>query len=256
MRNTLKWGLVGVAGILALNLVGCTSPQATPTGSQAQSDNVQIRWAQYGNSIDDPSGMANDPIKKAVEEATNLTIQYDTGGEGFDERMITELATGSGPDIFSTWGESEKIQAWIADEAVIDLNAIVSAQPDRYPLLNKMFTSPEYKAYSELYSGDANKVYAIYAVSALPHPSFQGVPVYNQALLDEFNGGKVPTTVEEFITFTTAVGKSGTAAGWWPRNDKLTNWGPIDKTIALPQGTSIAPPADQPWTGFNLVGDD
>lgn len=258
MRSTLKWGLVGVAGLLALNLAGCTPPDQSSGPSQPTSkptENVPIRFAAYGNSIDDPNGMASDPIKKAIEEATNLTIQYDTGTEGFDDRMITELATGSGPDLFSTWGESEKIQGWIADEAIVDMAAIVNAQPDRYPVLAKVFSSPEYQAYNTLYSGDSSKAYAIYAIGALPTPSFQGVPVYNAAILDELNGGKVPETVDEFIAYTTAVGKTG-RAGWWPRNDKLTTWGEIDRTIANPQGTSIAPPADSAWTGFSRVGDD
>lgn len=257
MRSILRMGAAGAAGLLALGLVACTAPGSQPTGQQGQGaqENVSIRFAAYGNSLDDPTGMANDPIKKAIEEATNLTIQYDTGTEGFDDRMVTELATGSGPDLFSTWGESEKIQSWIADDAVIDMAEIVKAQPDRYPILAKMFNSPEYQAYNKLYSGDANKAYAIYAIGALPTPAFAGVPVYNQKLLDKYNGGQVPSTVDEFVNFTTNAGKDG-VAGWWPRNDKLTNWSEIDKTMALPQGTSISPPADQPWTGFIRTGDD
>ena len=266
MRSTLRLGALGAAGLLVLGLAACSAtPQ--PTGEQtpggqssggqgsAPRENVQIRFAAYGNSIDDPTGMANDPIKKAIEEATNLTIQYDSGTEGFDDRMITELATGSGPDLFSTWGESEKIQSWLTDGAILDMATIVNAEPERYPVLKKMFDSPEYQAYNELYSGDASKAYAIYAIGALPTPAFAGVPVYNQAILDELNGGKVPETVDEFVAFTTAVGKSG-RAGWWPRNDKLTNWSEIDRTMALPQGTSIMPPADQAWTGFIRTGED
>lgn len=257
MRSILRMGAAGAAGLLVLGLAACTGPASQPTNQQSEGakENVSIRFAAYGNSLDDPTGMANDPIKKAIEQATNLTIQYDTGTEGFDDRMLTELATGSGPDLFSTWGESEKIQSWISDEAVIDMAAIVDAQPDRYPILHKMFTSPAYQAYNKLYSGDANKAYAIYAIGALPTPAFAGVPVYNQKLLDTYNGGQVPQTVDEFVSFTTKAGKDG-VAGWWPRNDKLTNWSEIDKTIALPQGTSISPPADQAWTGFIRTGDD
>jgi hypothetical protein len=258
MRSTQRIGVIGAAGLLVLGLAACSAPAPEPTSSQSQTaarEKVAIRFAAYGNSIDDPTGMANDPIKKAIESATNLTINYDTGTEGFDDRMVTELATGSGPDLFSTWGESEKIQSWIADGAVIDMEALVAADPARYPILNKMFTSAGYKAYNKLYSGDENKAYAIYAIGALPTPAFGGVPVYNQALLDKYNGGKVPSTVDEFIAFTTKAGKDG-VAGWWPRNDKLTTWGEIDKTIAQPQGTSISAPTDQAWTGFARTGDD
>jgi hypothetical protein len=257
MRSTLRIGAIGVAGLLVLGLGACSAPSSEPSSSPSQAvrEQATIRFAAYGNSIDDPTGMANDPIKKAIETATNLTINYDTGTEGFDDRMVTELATGSGPDLFSTWGESEKIQSWIADEAVVDMAAIVNADPTRYPILSKMFSSAGYKAYNKLYSGDENKAYAIYAIGALPTPAFGGVPVYNQALLDKYNDGKVPATIDEFINFTTKAGKDG-VAGWWPRNDKLTTWGEIDKTIAQPQGTSISAPTDQAWTGFIRTGDD
>ena len=249
MRSTLKWGALGAAGLMAVALSACSA------GDTNEGSDVTIRVAQYGNSLDDPNGMANDPIKKALEEAVGVTLEYDTGTEGFDDRMLTELATGTGPDLFPTWGESDKITSWIEDGAVVNMAEIVNADPDRYPVLAKMFASEGYRAYSNLYSGDPEAVYAIYAIAALPHPSFGGVPVYNQHILDEVNGGEVPTTVDEFIDFTNAAAAAG-YSGWWPRNDKLTNWNEIDRTIGLPQGTSIAPPADQPWTGSVQVGED
>lgn len=249
MRSTLKWTAVGAVGLLAATLGACTS------GGNTEGEDVTIRFAQFGNSLDDPTGMANDPIKKAIEDAVGITLEYDTGAEGFDDRMLTELATGTGPDLFPTWGETDKITSWIEDGAVVNMAEIVNGDPGRYPTLAKMFASDGYRAYSNLYSGDPDAVYAIYAIAALPQPSFGGVPVYNQAILDQVNGGKVPTTVDEFIDFTNAAAAAG-YAGWWPRNDKLTNWNEIDRTIALPQGTSIAPPADQPWTGSFEVSDD
>lgn len=249
MGRTLRWTAAGAVGLLAVSLAACSNE------STDEDEDVTIRFAQYGNSIDDPQGMADDPIKKAIEDAVGVTLEYDSGTEGFDDRMLTELATGTGPDLFPTWGESEKIQSWIEDGAVVNMAEYVSADPDRYPVLNKVFSSPEYKAYNELYSGDPDAVYAIYAIAALPTPAFGGVPVYNQALLDQYNGGAVPETLDEFIEFTNATAADG-IAGWWPRNDKLTNWTEINATVALPQGTSIAPPADQPWTGFNQVSED
>lgn len=249
MGRTLRWSAAGAVGLLAVSLAACSN------GGTDEDEDVTIRFAQYGNSIDDPDGMANDPIKKAIEEAVGVTLEYDSGTEGFDDRMLTELATGTGPDLFPTWGESEKIQSWIEDGAVVNMSEYVSADPERYPTLNKVFSSPEYKSYNELYSGDPDAVYAIYAIAALPTPAFGGVPVYNQALLDKYNDGAVPETLDEFIDFTNATAADG-IAGWWPRNDKLTNWTEINATVALPQGTSIAPPADQPWTGFNQVSED
>lgn len=104
-----------------------------------------------------------------------------------------------------------------------------------------MMNSEEWKAYNKLYTGDETASYAIYSVAAFADPSFGGVPVYNQAILDEVNEGKVPATVDEFLTYCEAAGSAG-YVGWWPRNDKLTNWNEIDATLALPQGTSITVP--------------
>ncbi len=215
----------------------------------ADRDTVNIRFAQFGNSVDDIDGMENDPVKKTIEETVNITLEYDTGTDGFDERMQTELFTGGAADLFPTWGESEKIKKWIEEDLVLNIAEVINAEPDRYPTLYKIINSPEYKAYNNYYSGDENAAYAIYSVAAYSEPSFAGVPVYNTAILNEVNGGKVPATVDEFVEFTKACGEAG-YVGWWPRNDKLTNWQQIDKTLASPRGTSIMPPSGDAWTGF------
>lgn len=237
--------LTMVAGMIA-------APQAQAE-TNADRPNVNIRFAQFGNSTDDPDGMSADPIKKAIEEAVNVTLEYDSGTAGFDERMATELATGGAPDLLPTWGQTEIITDWIKQDVVLKLSDIIAANPGRYPTLDKIFSDPAYKAYNKLYSGDEDAVYAIYAVAAFAAPAFPGVPVYNTAFLKEYNGGNVPKTVEEFIAFTKAAGAAG-KAGWWPRNDKLTNWSEIDATIAKPQGTTIAAPKGNAWDGFIATG--
>ena len=121
-----------------------------------------------------------------------MTLEYDTGTDGFDDRMQTELFTGSAPDLFPTWGESDKIASWVQDGLVTNLGEIVNADPDRYPTLYKMMNSEEWKAYNKLYTGDETTSYAIYSVAAFADPSFGGVPVYNQAILDEVNEGQGP----------------------------------------------------------------
>lgn len=246
--------------MLALLLAATLLTPAMALGSgEAATENagrekINIRFAQFGNSVDDVTGMDNDPIKQAIESAVNVTLEYDTGTDGFDDRMQTELFTGGAADLFPTWGESEKIAKWAEEELVYDLAAIVNAEPDRYPTLAKIMNTAEYKGYNRLYTGDENKAFAIYAVAAFADPSFSGVPVYNQAILDAVNEGKVPATVEEFIAFTKAAGTNG-YVGWWPRNDKLTNWSPMDQTVAAPQGTTIQPPKGDAWIGFVPSGE-
>ena len=214
-----------------------------------QREHVTIRFAQFGNNLDDADGYANDPIRKAIEEAVGITLEYDTGTEGFDDRMETELYTGAAADLFPTWGQSDKIASYIENELVVNIGEIINGDPDRYPTLHKMINSSEYQAYNKLYTGDENATYAIYSIAAFADPSFGGVPVYNQHILDEVNGGNVPKTVDEFLAYCAAAGAAG-YVGWWPRNDKLTNWGEIDATLGLPQGTSI----QHPTVGGSMSG--
>ena len=262
MKRMLSLALVL---LLALSLfAGCggnNTQNNTQTGNQttegdggadageAEREHVTIRFAQFGNNLDDAEGYENDPIRQAIEDAVNITLEYDTGTEGFDDRMETELYTGAAADLFPTWGESEKIANYIENELVVNIGEIINADPDRYPTLYKIINSDEYKMYNELYTGDAENAYAIYGISAFADPSFSGVSVYNQAILDEVNGGAVPQTVDEFLAYCEAAGSAG-YVGWWPRNDKLTTWDEIDYTLAVPQGTSI----QEPTVGANMKG--
>lgn len=257
MTTTLKkaLALAMCLTMLVLAVPGFASGEATGPEANAAREMVNIRFSQYANSVDDQEGMANDPIKKAIEQAVNITLEYDTGIEGYDDRLSTELAVGMAPDLFPTWGEATKIRQFAEEEAVYDIAAIINAEPERYPILYKIINTDEYKMYNKMYTGDENKAYAIYSFSARAYPSFAGVPAYNTAILEEVNEGKVPATVDEFVAFTQKAVEAG-YSGWWPYNAKLTNWAEIDGTIARPQGTSLRTPAtyDWMWTGF--VPDD
>lgn len=256
--------LLLVAAMLLSVLAGCGSNNDAPetagpddnAGStesavitNADRETVTIRFAQFGNSVDDVDGMENDPIKAAIEAAVNIELEYDTGVDGFDDRMQTELFTGGAAELFPTWGETDKIAKWAEEDLVWNIAEIINAEPERYPTLHAIINTEEYKAYNYLYTGDAEAAYAIYSVAAFADPSFNGAPIYNTAILEELNGGKAPETVDEFIDFVNACGEAG-YVGWWPRNNKLTNWNVIDAMLARPQGTTILAPSGDAWTGF------
>ena len=272
MKHTLKKLLASslVLALVAGMLVGCggapsssaansTSASVEATSSaggkgenpNAGRENVTIRFSQYANNTDDQEYMANDPIKKAIEEAVNVTIEYDTGIEGYDDRLATELAVGAAPDLFPTWGVASLLRKYAEEEAVYDIGKIINADPERYPILYKIINHPTYKMYNKMYTGDENATYAIYSFSARAYPNFTGVPAYNTAILEEVNDGVVPSTVSEFVAFTEKAADAG-YSGWWPFNNKLTNWAEIDRTIANPLGTTLRTPAtwDWIWTGF------
>ena len=272
MKHTLKKLLASslVLALVAGMLVGCggapsssaansTSASVEATSSaggkgenpNAGRENVTIRFSQYANNTDDQEYMANDPIKKAIEEAVNVTIEYDTGIEGYDDRLATELAVGAAPDLFPTWGVASLLRKYAEEEAVYDIGKIINADPERYPILYKIINHPTYKMYNKMYTGDENATYAIYSFSARAYPNFNCVPAYNTAILEEVNDGVVPSTVSEFVAFTEKAADAG-YSGWWPFNNKLTNWAEIDRTIANPLGTTLRTPAtwDWIWTGF------
>ena len=219
--------------------------------SNAERENVTIRFSQYANNTDDQEYMASDPILKDIEEAVNVTIEYDTGIEGYDDRLATELAVGAAPDLFPTWGAASTLRKYVDEEAVYNLSEFINGDPERYPILYKIINHPTYKMYNKMYTGNENATYAIYSFSARAYPNFNGVPAYNTDILEEVNDGVVPSTVSEFVEFTEKAADAG-YSGWWPFNNKLTNWAEIDRTIANPLGTSLRTPAtwDWIWTGF------
>ena len=251
--------LVGCGGAPSSSAANSTSASVEATSSaggkgenpNAGRENVTIHFSQYANNTDDQEYMANDPIKKAIEEAVNVTIEYDTGIEGYDDRLATELAVGAAPDLFPTWGVASLLRKYAEEEAVYDIGKIINADPERYPILYKIINHPTYKMYNKMYTGDENATYAIYSFSARAYPNFNGVPAYNTAILEEVNDGVVPSTVSEFVAFTEKAADAG-YSGWWPFNNKLTNWAEIDRTIANPLGTTLRTPAtwDWIWTGF------
>ncbi len=252
--------LIGMALIAAMAtsmLAGCSknsTPVANsgaPSTSGTEREHVTIRFSQPDTGIDNPDQWKNDRILAAIQEAVGVTIEWDSGAEGYADRIQTELIGGTAPDIFCNYGEQEKTSKWIKDGVVVNMGEIVSANPERYPTLKKMFESPDYKMYNEMYSGDANNTSALYALYAFK--AWAGAPVYNRALLEKAGMTEAPKTVEEFVTFANKLGGQG-LSGWWPRNNKLTNLNEIDKTLFAPNGTTVMAPQGNAWTGFMPVG--
>ncbi len=266
-KSTMKALCLMLALVMVtFSFIGCsktdtateTSSNSTAVASESsavttneQRERVTIRFSQPDTGIDNTSEWANDPILKAIEEAVNVDIEWDSGSEGYPERLQTELIGGTAPDLFCNYGEQEKTSKWITDEVVANIGKIISENPERYPILNKMINSPSFKMYNDFYAGDAEKTYSIYAL--YPFKAWAGASVYNASLLKKAGFEKAPETVDEFITFATNLGKQG-ISGWWPRNNKLTNLNEIDKTLFAPNGTTVLAPTGNAWSGFMPVG--
>lgn len=227
------------------------SASESGTAAPEQYERVTIRFSQPDTGVDNTSEWANDLILSEIEKAVNVDIEWDSGSEGYQERLQTELISGTAPDLFCNYGEQEKTSKWISDEVVADIGKIITGNASRYPILNKMISAPSYKMYNDFYAGDPEKTYSIYAL--YPSKAWAGASVYNAALLQKAGFSKAPETVDEFVEFCTKLGNQN-ISGWWPRNNKLTNLNEIDKTLFAPNGTTVLAPAGNAWTGFMPVG--
>jgi len=90
VKNWKKLLCFAIVAVMLISLLGAcggkekSNQEQETTSSGTQSENKQetnadrekvtIRFTQFGNNTDDPEGMKNDPIKKAIEEAVNITL--------------------------------------------------------------------------------------------------------------------------------------------------------------------------------------
>ena len=77
MTTTLKkaLALAMCLTMLVLAVPGFASGEATGPEANAAREMVNIRFSQYANSVDDQEGMANDPIKKAIEQIFGVKVE-------------------------------------------------------------------------------------------------------------------------------------------------------------------------------------
>ena len=173
MRKSIKraLSLFMVAMLLLTAFTGCGGSD-TPTSSSpdnsgnsapesqtgnAAREKVHILFSQPNTVLDNTDKMENDPIRKAIEEAVNIELEYDSGFDGYTDRVQTELIAQTGADLFPNYGQQELTTKWINDGLVCDIGEIINADPDRYPILYKMINSPEYQMYNQMYAGDPEK---------------------------------------------------------------------------------------------------
>lgn len=220
--------------------------------ANAEREQVTIRFSQPSVNLDNASAIDSDPIKAAIEEAVNIKLEYESAIEGYPELVQTELIAGVGADLFPNYGQQDLTTKWVSDGLVVNIGELINGDPERYPILHTMINSPEYKMYNQMYTGDPDATYALYALTAAL--SWPGPVLYRRDMLEKAGMEEPPVTAEEFVAFCIAIGEEGTAAGWWPRNNKMTLFNEMD-SLMLPYGTTMRPPTGDPWTGFMPVDD-
>lgn len=265
MKNNIRrtLGLVlAVCILLSMMLTGCSNassgtttdptqttdtPNSSNTSSTEPADadavgsnddraHVTISVLQYGMAgmVEDLSG---DRIKAEIEKLVNVDLDYQTdANEVYDQNLELNLMSDTAQDLFHNWGELDKTSKWISDGVLFNIGEFVAANPERYPILNKMFQSPEWKMFNEYYSGDGDSTYAIYALAF--NKAWNSGIIYNTDIMNEAGFSESPKTVDEFIEYC----KNANALGYtpyFPRNNKLSNASIIDQTFAAPYGTTI-----------------
>lgn len=247
----------GPGGSSAPEEVPSTAASATGEAPQVTTnqdrEKVTIRFSQPNTVLDNTALIEKDVIKLAIENAVNVELVYESGfKDDYTNGLQTALIGGTAPDLFPNYGEPEKTSKWIKDGVVTDLGVIISADTARYPILNKIINSPEFKMYNEYYAGNADSTYALYAIAT--SKAFWGPVLYHKGALEKAGLTEPPKTLEEFIDFTNKAATQGTS-GWYPRNTNLTSFNEIDPAFFAPNGTTVKPPAGgSAWEGFVPVG--
>ncbi len=236
-----------VSLLLAVSLL-CGLFSAVP--AFAADEKVTISVLQYGVVLDNID-YAKDPIKPVIEEKNNLTLKYETyPTDEWDAMVELNLAAGTIPDLFHNWGQQPTTKKWAEDGVVVKISDIINAQPERYPILHKLINSPEYRMFNEYYTGDPDSAYAFYVLQGNPDNRWiSGDLTYNKKILNEAGFTEPPTTIEEFMAYGKAAAEKG-YVGWYPRNNKLSNFEYINKAIAAPLGTTFNTDPGDPWGGM------
>lgn len=262
-----RWLCLVLALALVLGMVACGNEGGGSSSSgagtsqsgggggddtNASRERVTIRVAEYGVIMDN-GRPDSDRIKKAIEDRLNIDLEYVTyEGEVWDQSIDSALMAGTGFDVFHNWAQQESTSRWVSSEVIVPIGEMVEAAPERYPVLNKLFNSPDYKMFSKSITG-SDTVYGILALSFSRW--YAGTLTYNKKILNEAGFTEAPKNLAEFIEY----GENAAAAGytaWWPRNSKLTSLEEMDKVVAYPMGTSIRANEGGVTTGMVQTGEN
>ncbi|MDR1692908.1 MAG: extracellular solute-binding protein [Oscillospiraceae bacterium] len=214
---------------------GDSDPNSDTPNNSNQSDRVTIRVAEYGTGLDN-ARPEDDRIKKYIEDKLNINLEYVSFDDSvWDETIDTNLMAGMGFDVFHNWAQQESTTRWVNGNVIVPVGDLVNADPGRYPVLNKLFNSPDYKMFSTSLTGSET----VYGVLALAFSRwYAGTLTYNKKILNEAGFTEAPKNLAEFMQYGKAAAEKGYTA-WWPRNGKLTSLEEMDKIVAYPMGTSI-----------------
>ena len=200
LRTTRILSLVLCALLAVAVLNGCAAqPTATPqvTSTPTPREVVTIRMMQNWVTLDNAEGIANDRIKKAIEDKLSIKLEIISPAEGYYDKLNTYLSTGDAPDIINDAFDATFVVKAAEEGLLFDLGAAVAKNPAAYPTLQFIFKDNLQKFLNEIKFKDSAKNLAIWSMSGVRNP-WAGAVVYNGKIMKDL-GLTVPTTVEGYI---------------------------------------------------------
>ncbi len=172
----------------------------------------------------------NDPIIKYIGDLFGMNIKVWTGNPGeYHTKLQLQFSTGQGPDACGllTWDGGDTLyRDLLEQDALLDIGALVFANPDKYPAIAKIFEDDFYKALNMRFNQDTEKFVSLYELSSAP--ATRGSPVFYMPYLNEVGVTELPKTVDEFVEVLRKLkagdpdknGKNGDVIPWSPNTYK------------------------------------
>lgn len=180
-----------------------TGTQTAATTTEPPLEVVTISMMTMNSDYSDIEGIAADPVKAYIED--KLKIKLDLIAGDFEKARLL-ITTGQAPDIigmFSWVGDFKTlIKDGIEENMYTEMSAISQSEPDRYPVLNKIFNDEDFQVFNGMYGGDKEKAHVLFTlIASKPTPSS---PCFNMNYMKELDL-ELPTTVDEFISVLRAL---------------------------------------------------
>ena len=186
---------------------------------------IGMMYRGWDSSAWDSDLIAQDRVWGYIEDKLNIDFRVEYGGSG--DIIVASMAAGTAPDIVMMWPGHPWLgiptwQSWINDGLLTNLNDLVSADPERYPVINTIFQDPVYRLYNIVQNGGVDNYHALMTGNRFK-PITDSAIIYNGFMLDEL-GLEVPATYDEQISaMRMARDKLGATGFGWPTY-KGTHW--------------------------------
>ena len=249
-KNLLKFVCIVCSFLLLISFsVGCAKDKDAKGGGTEKQSSSSDSTTQTGDDIapikaslmawsvnrDNTEGIKNDRILAYVKDKFKLNLEI-LSADGQQEKYSTTLAAGDVPDIMFAWTGMESVQKAAEEGMFLNMNDVVSKNPQKYPVLSKMFSDKFLKYYNDIYFTDAENFYGIPAPSQARYVF--GSIIFNMKEMQAL-GQQMPASIDEFINLLRVVKNQSKMTPFTAHNIKGTSWSEFNWLFFQPQGGSL-----------------